>query len=91
MVKVCFHVESERCECRKPKPGMILDAARELGIDLEQSFVVGDRWRDIAAGQRARCKTFFIDRGYAEQSPEKPYVVVNSLLQAAQIILQSER
>ena len=90
-VRACFHVDSDGCDCRKPKPGMILDAARELGIDLAHSFLVGDRWRDIAAGQRARCKAFFIEHGYAEKKPEKPYVAVNSLPQAAQLILQSER
>lgn len=90
-VKVCFHVESDRCHCRKPEPGMILEAARELGIDPAQSFLVGDRWRDVAAGQRAGCKTFFIDCAYSEKRPEKPYVAVNSLPQAAQIILQSEQ
>jgi D-glycero-D-manno-heptose 1,7-bisphosphate phosphatase len=89
-LKVCYHVEADNCECRKPKPGMILEAARELGVDLERSFMIGDRWRDVAAGQRAGCRCFFIDYGYLEQAPDGPYVAVNSLRQAAQLILQSE-
>jgi D-glycero-D-manno-heptose 1,7-bisphosphate phosphatase len=90
-VKACYHVESDNCECRKPKPGMILQAAREHHVDVNESFLVGDRWRDVAAGQRAGCKSFFIDSGYAEKRPEKPYVSVKSLPEAAQLILQSER
>ena len=89
-LKVCYHVEADNCECRKPKPGMILDAARELDVNLEHSFVVGDRWRDVAAGQRAGCRSLFIDCGYREKLPDKPYLAVNSLRQAAELILQSE-
>ena len=88
-VKVCYHVEADGCDCRKPKPGMILEAARQHGVDLGESFLVGDRWRDVAAGQRAGCKSFFIDYRYTEKVPDKPYVAVNSLPQAATIILQS--
>lgn len=90
-VKVCYHVEADNCECRKPRPGMILQAAREHGIDVRESFLVGDRWRDVAAGQRAGCKSFFIDFGYAEKRPEPPYVSVKSLPEAAQLILQSKQ
>jgi D-glycero-D-manno-heptose 1,7-bisphosphate phosphatase len=90
-VKVCYHVEADHCECRKPKPGMILEAAREHRIDLSASFLVGDRWRDVAAAQRAGCKSFFIDYAYAEKNPEKPYVSVKSLPKAARLILQSKR
>lgn len=88
-VQVCYHVDADACLCRKPRPGMLLEAAEELGIDLGQSFMVGDRWRDIAAGQAAGCQTFFIDYGYAEKRPEPPYVSVESLLAAAELILKS--
>jgi D-glycero-D-manno-heptose 1,7-bisphosphate phosphatase len=90
-VKACYHVEADNCACRKPKPGMILAAAQELDIDLASSFLVGDRWRDVAAGQRAGCKSFFIDYAYQEKRPEPPYVAVNSLSAAAAIILHSDR
>jgi D-glycero-D-manno-heptose 1,7-bisphosphate phosphatase len=88
-VNVCYHIDADNCECRKPKAGMILEAARELRIDLAQSFLVGDRWRDIAAGQRAGCRTFFVDYRYAEKRPDKPYLAVESLPSAVSLILQS--
>ena len=83
----CLHDSMDNCHCRKPKPGLLIDAAKELDIDLAASFMVGDRWRDIEAGQRAGCKTFFIDYGYAEKQPESYDFRVRSLLEAAQIIL----
>jgi D-glycero-D-manno-heptose 1,7-bisphosphate phosphatase len=88
-IRVCYHVEADGCECRKPKPGMLLDAARRHGVNLGESYLVGDRWRDVAAGQRAGCRNFFIDYHYSEKAPDKPYVAVSSLPQAASIILQS--
>jgi len=89
-VKACFHTDNEGCECRKPKPGMVLEAARELGIDLAASFLVGDRWRDVAAAQAAGCKALFIDYQYDEKRPEKPYVAVKSLPEAAGYIVRAD-
>lgn len=86
-IKACFCVEGTGCACYKPKPKMLLDAAEEWKIDLSRSFMVGDRWRDIGAGQAAGCKTFFIDYGYNEQQPNHPDFVVKSLLEAGAIIL----
>lgn len=87
-IRVCGHVEADACACRKPKPGLILDAAREFGIELGTSYMVGDRWRDVAAGQQAGCRTcFFIDYGYAEKRPEQPFVVVKSLENSVQYML----
>lgn len=86
--KVCVHVDADGCDCRKPKPGLLLEAADEWGIDPGASFMVGDRWRDVEAGQRAGCKTsFFIDYGYAEKRPEQPFTVVKSLENSVQYIL----
>ncbi len=87
-VKVCYHTDADGCGCRKPKPGMLLDAAREWQIDLQRSFMVGDRWRDVAAGKAAGCFTFFIDYKYQEQSADKPDTVVASLAEAVELILQ---
>jgi D-glycero-D-manno-heptose 1,7-bisphosphate phosphatase len=88
-VKVCYHTQSDGCACRKPKPGMLLEAAQEHGIDLARSHLVGDRWRDVGAAHQAGCKAYFVDCGYSEKKPEKPYVAVKSLPEAVELILQS--
>ena len=88
-VEVCYHPGQGRsdCDCRKPKPGMLLRAAQELGIDLAQSWMVGDRWRDIDCGHAAGCRTIFIDRGYMEELRQKPDFSAGNLAEAADIIL----
>lgn len=87
-IKVCYHVAADGCACRKPKPGMLLEAAADHGIDLASSYLVGDRWRDVAAGQAAGCRAaYFIDYGYQEQQPAQPFVAVESLAAAARDIL----
>lgn len=88
-IKVCYHVDQDGCTCRKPKPGMLLEAAKVWSLNLDQSFMVGDRWRDIEAGQAAGCKTILVRGGYAERQPEKPDAVVNSLFEASVLILSS--
>lgn len=85
--RVCYHDDIDRCACRKPEPGMLLDAAREANLDLSNSFMVGDRWRDIEAGKRVGCVTVFIDAGYEEKRPDKPDASVRSLPEAANWIL----
>lgn len=86
-IKVCYHVDTDGCDCRKPKPGMILQAAAERGIDLSRSIVVGDRWSDIQAGQRAGCFTILVDCGLKQEQPSAPDAVVGSLREAADVIL----
>jgi D-glycero-D-manno-heptose 1,7-bisphosphate phosphatase len=77
---------------RKPAPGMLLEAANILGIDLTRSWMVGDRWGDIDAGHAAGCQTVLIDHGYAERSPEHPpHYTVKNLTQAVGIILACTR
>jgi D-glycero-D-manno-heptose 1,7-bisphosphate phosphatase len=90
-IMVCFHVDADNCVCRKPKPGMILEAAAKHGIDLAASYMVGDRWRDVRAGQAAGCTTIFIDYGYRQDQPAKPDKVVHSLREAADFIADRER
>ncbi len=63
---VCYHDNSDDCDCRKPKPGLIFQAAKKYGVDLSSSWMVGDRWKDIAAGKAAGLKTVFLDCHYAE-------------------------
>jgi D-glycero-D-manno-heptose 1,7-bisphosphate phosphatase len=81
---VCYHDNADECGCRKPRPGMLLAAAAEHGIDLAESFMVGDRWRDVDAGAAAGCRTVWIDRGYRERPPEHaPNARVDGLRAAA--------
>jgi len=84
---VCPHRQADGCECRKPKPGMLLAAASRWGIDLARSFMIGDRSGDIVAGQRAGCYTIFIQRGYHEPLCSKPHAILLSLPQAARHVL----
>jgi D-glycero-D-manno-heptose 1,7-bisphosphate phosphatase len=89
---VCYHDDADACECRKPKPGLLLTAAGEHGISLPASYMIGDRWRDVEAGQRAGCRTVWIDCGYAERGPSTPAdATVRSLPEAAACILQESR
>jgi len=92
-VEVCYHPGegASECDCRKPKPGMLLRAARELGIDLARSFMVGDRWRDIDCGHAAGLTTILIDYRYAEELRQQPNHRVRSLLEAANLILDLAR
>jgi D-glycero-D-manno-heptose 1,7-bisphosphate phosphatase len=85
--RTCFHDDSDVCECRKPKPGLIVDAARVHGVDLHASVMVGDRWRDVEAGRLAGCKTVFVNHDYDERQPERPDAVVRNLEEAASWIL----
>jgi D-glycero-D-manno-heptose 1,7-bisphosphate phosphatase len=86
-IRICFHTDADGCACRKPKPGLLLDAARDHDIDLTNSYFVGDRWRDVAAGRAAGCLTIFVDYGYEQEGPNEPHHVVTSLSEAAGIIL----
>ena len=67
-ILVCYHDDGDNCNCRKPRPGLILEAAKKWKIDLQKSFMIGDRWKDIEAGMRAGCKTIWIDRRYDEDT-----------------------
>jgi D-glycero-D-manno-heptose 1,7-bisphosphate phosphatase len=88
-IKVCFHTAEDKCPCRKPLPGMLLEAAKKHNIDLAESFLVGDRWRDIDAASSAGCTSFFINYGYAENLKSLPNHTVSNLAEAAQIILST--
>lgn len=90
--RVCFHDDKENCPCRKPKPGLLTAAARDHGIDLASSFMVGDRWRDVDAGAAAGCRTIWIDCGYGERGPTAaPDARVRDLTEAADWILAAEK
>lgn len=87
-VLTCYHDDADLCDCRKPQPGLIKLAAHRHGIDLNHSFLIGDRWRDIDAGANAGCKTILIDHGYQEREPQfAPDLRVTSLTEAVNWIL----
>jgi D-glycero-D-manno-heptose 1,7-bisphosphate phosphatase len=90
-IEVCEHDDREQCDCRKPKPGMILRAHEKFGVDLAGSFMVGDRWRDIEAGRRAGCRTILIGDGYGETFPSMPTIKLASLPGTASWIIQQKR
>jgi len=85
--RTCYHDSGDGCDCRKPLPGGLLSAAKANDIDLEKSYMVGDRWRDIEAGQNAGCKAIFLDHGYKEKQPESLDYRVRTLEEAARIIM----
>jgi D-glycero-D-manno-heptose 1,7-bisphosphate phosphatase len=82
-VYTCFHDGIEECECRKPKPGLLIKAAKDLGIDLSKSFMVGDRASDVYAGYSAGCECYLIRNEYGGDHPSVPYTGVDSLLDFA--------
>lgn len=90
-VVVCPHDDVDRCDCRKPLPGMILSAAERHDIDLRRSVTVGDRWRDIEAGRNAGTRTVFIDGGYAEKQPDSADLTVVDLKESVSWILETAR
>ena len=90
-VRVCPHDDDDDCPCRKPRPGLLVAPGTHGPWDLVESYMIGDRWRDIDAGRAAGCRTVFIDHGYAETRPAKFDHKVSSLLEAAVWILSRSR
>lgn len=82
-----------RCNCRKPQPGMLLQAAKDLDLDLQASWFVGDILDDIEAGNRGGCRTILVDLG-TEQLPQQqiryPNYIARNTLHALHIILACE-
>jgi D-glycero-D-manno-heptose 1,7-bisphosphate phosphatase len=90
-IAVCPHDDADNCGCRKPKPGLTLQAAERHGIDLSRSFTVGDRWRDVEAGRNAGTRTVFVDRDYDEPLTVSPDATVGGLQEASEWIVQQLR
>jgi D-glycero-D-manno-heptose 1,7-bisphosphate phosphatase len=90
-LEICYHAGEdygERCECRKPRPGMITRAAAELNIDLAASYVIGDRWRDVDCARAAGCRAIFIERNYDEKLRETPDCIVENFNDAVSAVLR---
>ncbi|HLI29434.1 MAG TPA: HAD family hydrolase [Chloroflexota bacterium] len=87
-IETCFHDDADQCACRKPQPGMLLDAARRLDLDLAASFLVGDRWRDIGAGRAAGCTTIWLRHPWREATWVPPDYEATDMTDAAAFILR---
>lgn len=90
-ILVCPHDDADGCDCRKPKPGMLLRAARQLDLDLGASVTVGDRWRDVGAARAAGTAAVLVDRGYEERQPTAPDVTVGDIEEATRWIIERKR
>ena len=90
-IEVCYHAGKrygQPCDCRKPQPGLILRAAAKLNIDLNRSYVIGDRWRDVDCARAAGCRVVFIQRGYNETLREAPDFIVTNFEEAVTAVLR---
>ena len=88
-ILVCMHDDADRCNCRKPKPGLLYSAAEKYHLDLTSCYMIGDRWRDIEAGKNANCKTIWINRSYVEKKPTNADFTTFSLCKAVDWIVSS--
>jgi len=85
-VNNCIHDDADNCNCRKPKPGMIVAAAKKWNIDLTKSFLIGDNWKDVETGKAAGLKTFLIRKDYNKELKKGYDFEVANLKEAFQII-----
>ena len=84
---VCWHGQDGECKCRKPLPGMFLQASEKYSVDFQQSYLIGDRWKDIEAGKTAGCKTIFLDYHYNELLRSQPDFTATSTRKASEWIV----
>lgn len=97
-IDYCPHHPDERCDCRKPNPGMLLRAANSHGLDLRRSFMVGDKQSDVEAGRNAGCRTILVMTGYGADQLRAcqavgnlPDMVAGNLMEAAEWVLEQLR
>ena len=91
----CPHDPKTGCDCRKPQPGMLLRAERELGIDMNHSYMIGDRYLDVDAGYAAGVRSILVMSGdgraefekYKDVNPQQPHFVAENLLEAVESII----
>jgi D-glycero-D-manno-heptose 1,7-bisphosphate phosphatase len=90
-IEICYHAGErygQPCDCRKPRPGLILRAAAELNIDPTRSYVIGDRWRDVDCARAAGCRAILIQRGYTETLREAPDFTVANFNEAVSAVVR---
>lgn len=91
-VLLCPHGPEDGCKCRKPLPGMLLEAARRHNLDLSSSWMIGDRMTDIEAGRRAGCRTILVnaapDAGAGRYRPDHACPAMASLLSGIHVWLR---
>jgi D-glycero-D-manno-heptose 1,7-bisphosphate phosphatase len=98
-VYYCPHTSAENCNCRKPRTGMLDRAVLEHGVDLQRSFVVGDRYGDIELARNARARSILVRTGYGEGElawhaakwPAQPDFIAEDFSQAAEWILGQKK
>jgi len=88
---LCPHGENDNCDCRKPKPKLLLDAAREHDIDLTESWMIGDRPSDVMTGVHAGTRTILVRTGVPTVESDQATATLPSLLEAAQLIAELEK
>ncbi len=91
--RYCRHLSSDGCDCRKPKPGMILDLQREFALELSETFYVGDTWKDVVAAHAAGCRSLLVLTGHTRPEdvpslPAQPEAVFPTLAEAVEFILR---
>ena len=86
-IRVCPHDDADNCACRKPRPGLLVAAASEYNIDFQNSYFIGDTWKDAEAGRRAGCRTILINADYNQDVTAD--FRVESLADAAGVMLKN--
>ena len=90
-IYVCLHSQEENCICRKPNPFFILNAKTKYNISMPKSYFVGDRYSDMVASKKAKCKSIFIDRDYNETPPMNFVIRTKGIKEATNFILRNEK
>ena len=86
-IYICPHILEDNCNCKKPKNGMLIEASKDLNIDLENSIMIGDRWSDVASGNSTKTKCIFVDYNYDEKIPTGVFTSVSNVQEAFNLVM----
>ena len=86
-VFACYHDGSDKCHCRKPKPGLLTDAAAKHDLDIDSAFLIGDRWSDIVAAHTAGCRAILIETPFSNAERCRPDHTATDITAAVEWIL----